>query len=191
MTVQYNNEIVLVDIDGTKANIETSFDPKLKLILPKEIYDTRDRSKYWIEEQFDKKYHQKIYDIFLQEGFFLNLNPIEGAIEAIHQMTDLGLDVLICTTPHLNSKFCINEKIAWIKKYFGNDFEKRILPVYDKTLIHGQILIDDKPEISGRISKPSWTHIIFDAPYNQHIDTKYRIRNWSKWRETVDLILKS
>jgi len=55
--------------------------------------------------------------------------------------------------------------------------------VKDKTLIIGDILIDDKPEIKG-ISTPNWEHIIFDQPYNKNITNKKRI-NWDNFKEVL------
>lgn len=49
----------------------------------------------------------------------------------------------------------------------------------DKTIVKGDILIDDKPEPIG-LEKPEWEHIIFDQPYNRYIKDKRRINcfNW-------------
>jgi 5'-nucleotidase len=49
----------------------------------------------------------------------------------------------------------------------------------DKTLVCGDVLIDDKPVIEGLMT-PQWVHMVFDASYNQHIQTPFRM-TWSNW----------
>ncbi|MCT7149596.1 hypothetical protein M1196_23400, partial [Salmonella enterica subsp. enterica serovar Oranienburg] len=56
----------------------------------------------------------------------------------------------------------------------------------DKTLVRGDILIDDKPVISGELPEystgtnhaRSWEHVIFDQSYNRHITNRRRILDW-------------
>jgi len=38
------------------------------------------------------------------------------------------------------------EKYHWVEKYFERDFTKRLVLTKDKTIIHGDFLIDDKPK---------------------------------------------
>lgn len=38
---------------------------------------------------------------------------------------------------------------AWIEKHFGHDFLEKVILTRDKTLIAGDFLIDDKPDIQG------------------------------------------
>jgi 5'-nucleotidase len=52
----------------------------------------------------------------------------------------------------------------------------------DKTLVRGDILVDDKPTIAG-LATPLWRHILFDQPYNRHFPT-LRL-NWFTWREIL------
>ena len=39
----------------------------------------------------------------------------------------------------------------------------------DKTLVRGEVLIEDKPNIIGGVS-PVWKHIFYDALYNRNIN---------------------
>jgi hypothetical protein len=53
----------------------------------------------------------------------------------------------------------------------------------DKCLVQGDVLIDDKPEITGSLI-PTWEHIVFAAPYNKQSpnDLRLRIDTWDEWR---------
>ncbi len=84
-------------------------------------------------------------------------------------------DVFICTSPIKHYKHCPYEKVsrfsvsqhlfcslnkllpflflfaqyAWVEKHLGYDFLEQVILTRDKTLIAGDILIDDKPDILG------------------------------------------
>jgi len=47
----------------------------------------------------------------------------------------------------------------------GPSWVDRIVLAKDKTLVRGDVLIDDKPEVTGSLC-PSWEHLVFEAPYN-------------------------
>ncbi len=183
--------LFIYDMDGTSVNFSKDLDLKLERVLPPEAFATRKIHEYWIEDAFEEKYHNTIYELLCEEGFFLNMEPIPGAIEAIHEMLDEKLRVMICTTPHPESMFCIGEKTAWVKKYLGKEFVKHMIFTQDKTIIHADVLIDDKPEIHGYNKSPSWTHVLFGAVYNQHVDTPHRLNDWTKWREVIYPILEN
>jgi 5'(3')-deoxyribonucleotidase len=79
-----------------------------------------------------------------QKGFFLNLEPIEGAIDAINQLRK-KYDVYILTRPSYLNPHCYTEKRLWIEKYFGVDFCKKLIISPNKDLLMGDYLIDDMP----------------------------------------------
>lgn len=187
----FNGEITLVDMDNVKVDFTGQFDKLAKQRLPPEVFASRDVTQYWIQHSFHPDWHQTLEEMICEEGFFLNMEPIPGAIEAVHEMVASGLEVLICTSPHPKSLFCINEKLLWIKKYLGEDFVDRTIITADKTIVYGDILIDDKPEIVGKNSEPKWKHVLFEAPYNKHISSPYRMNNWSEWKIVINKALKS
>lgn len=67
----------------------------------------------------------------------------------------------------------------------GKEWVKRIILTLDKTMVTGDYLIDDKPHITGCESSPTWTHILYDQPYNKEVN-KPRIVNWTQWREIIN-----
>jgi 5'-nucleotidase len=64
----------------------------------------------------------------------------------------------------------------------GSEFTKGVILPRDKTLVRGDVLIDDKPTIGG-ISTPQWRHVLFDQPYNRHLSGP-RVQ-WENWREVL------
>ncbi|WP_421446371.1 5' nucleotidase, NT5C type, partial [Agrobacterium tumefaciens] len=53
----------------------------------------------------------------------------------------------------------------------------------DKTLVRGDLIIDDKPRIQGAVT-PSWRHIVYDAPYNRQVTDAPRL-TWQNWRSVL------
>lgn len=43
---------------------------------------------------------------------------------------------------------------AWVEKHLGHEFLEQVILTRDKTLIAGDILIDDKPDIVGKELMP-------------------------------------
>lgn len=75
-------------------------------------------------------------------GFFLNLEPIDGAIEGMNTLMT-KYDVWILTRPSIKNTHCYTEKAEWIKKYFGEDMLFKLILCPDKSLVKGDYLIDD------------------------------------------------
>ena len=46
---------------------------------------------------------------------------------------------------------CVFFQYAWVEKHLGCDFLEQVILTRDKTLISGDILIDDKPDIQGKL----------------------------------------
>lgn len=117
-------------------------------------------------------------------GLFRNLRPVEGAVEALHEMADAGLNVLIVTTPTYGNPTCVQDKYEWMDRHVGPEWVKRTIIAYDKTVVSGAVLIDDKPCITGSV-KPSWQHLLFSRPYNAYVGAVPRIEKWEDWKQAV------
>ena len=179
-------QVVLVDMDGVLANYEKGFLDIWRKRFPDAVWKPLEtRTTFQIEDDYPEWHRAKIWDIFLEKGFFRNLEPIPGSKEAMKEMAQ-GSDyqVFICTAPLSGAEYCIPEKYEWVEEHLGKDFVKRIILTKDKTLVRGKFLIDDKPEITGLLT-PEWEQLMFDQPYNRHITAKRHI-NWSNWKEILE-----
>lgn len=181
-----NKFTILVDQDGVLAN----YDKRILEIVAAEYPNERQ----YLEDElvlFDTHHlysghvQQEIDDISLRSGFFESLEPVEGAVEAMRDLLSSGFDVRICTAPKKKFKYCVTEKLSWIEKHLGKEFVVRTILTRDKTLVRGNILIDDKPEVVGGTT-PEWEHILYDRPYNRHVSGKRRL-NWQNYREVLGI----
>jgi 5'(3')-deoxyribonucleotidase len=86
--------------------------------------------------EFSIKYpHSKV-------GFFLDLDPLEGAIDGMKTL-QTKYKVYILTRPSIKNIHCYSEKAEWIKKYLGEEMLERMILCPDKSLVKGDYLIDD------------------------------------------------
>jgi 5'-nucleotidase len=176
--------MILVDQDGPLANFEGGFLKNWQNLFPKEFFiPLEERTTFYMREQYPTHLTEKVDAIYSSPGFFRNLEPTKGAIEAIKELVKLGYDVRICTSPLSRYEHCVLEKFEWVEKHLGRQFTKRIILTKDKTMVRGDLLIDDKPEITG-VFNPTWEHIVFDYPYNKHIKGKRRL-NWDNWEKII------
>lgn len=180
-----NKKIILVDMDGVLADLETRFFEQWRKKYPAHPQvPLEKRRTFRLEESYPNGLGKEIQSILSAPGFYKSLAVISGGKEALEKMQQLGNDVFICTSPISNYKNCVLEKYLWVEKNLGFEWTKRIIMTKDKTLIFGDILIDDKPEHVG-LRKPAWKHVLFEAPYNQHIKARLRI-TWDSWEKILE-----
>lgn len=77
-----------------------------------------------------------------QYGFFLELEPLPGALEAFFKLSSMH-DVWILTAPSIENPMSYAEKNYWVRKYMGREYTRRLIMSPDKSLLKGDYLIDD------------------------------------------------
>jgi 5'-nucleotidase len=177
---------ILVDMDGVLSDFDGEFLKRWRERYPDKFYvPIEERTTFYVKEQYPNELKPLVSEIVGEPGFFRNMMPIHGGIEALAEMDNLGHEVFICTSPLSRYQNCVLEKFVWVEKHLGSNWVNRIILTKDKTLVKGDYLIDDKPEIKGMENTPSWEHIIYDRPYNRGIN-KRRI-TWENWKAVLKL----
>lgn len=123
-------------------------------------------------------------------GFYLELEPMDGAQEAIPEIRKFGFEVLVCTAPALSNPTCASDKYAAIKRDFGKELSDNTIITKDKTMVRGNALIDDKAVITGLMT-PTWEHVVFDRSWNRHVPNNRINGDWSNWEEVLTPIKKA
>ena len=85
-------------------------------------------------------------------GIFALMDPMPGAVEAVHRLAD-KYDLYIFSTAPWDNPTAWCDKLNWVKKHFGSGedslFYKRLILSHHKNLCKGAYLIDDRPHKCG------------------------------------------
>ena len=80
-----------------------------------------------------ERLRETVDEIYTSPGFFRELRPIAGALDAVR----------ICTSPLNQYRNCVPEKHEWVERHLGAEFVGRMIVTKDKTLVHGDVLVDE------------------------------------------------
>jgi 5'-nucleotidase len=178
---------LLIDMDGVLMDYYGGFVAEWKKRYPERIVIATEMiTTFYLEEMYPPEWKADILAITQGKDFFENMPHIAGAIEFMEEIWDSEeYDSFICTAPDMDSEglMCATEKLRSIERLFGKKWLKRTIMTNDKTMIDGDILIDDKPEIKGA-QEPRWKRVFFTHGYNKHLPGP-RIGNWTEWREVL------
>jgi 5'-nucleotidase len=176
--------LILIDMDDVLSDFDGEFYRMWNKVHPdKHITPPNERKKFYLSDESPEEYAELIRGIYTAPGFVKSLPEIQGSVEAVKEIASRGNIIFICTTPLNAYQNCVKEKYEWIEEHLGFEWTKKIILTKDKTLIQGDILIDDKPEITGT-AKPVWEHIVFDKPYNRHTNHTKRM-TWKNYRKIL------
>ncbi len=113
-------EIVYVDMDNVLVDFEKGVDQ-----LSEETY---------------QEYEDDLDEV---PGFFGDLPPINGAIDAFHKLSEQYDVYILSTAPWRNPSAWI-DKLLWVKKHLPEVAHKRLILSHNKHLNRGDYLIDDR-----------------------------------------------
>lgn len=124
---------IFVDMDGVLCDYDAA----------------RDREKVQYNVEFPQS----------RKGFFIELDPIKGAIDGIRKLAQ-KYEVYILTSPSVKNSHVWTEKADWIEKHLGFEWLDRLIITKQKGLLHQYppfgyplqrtYLIDDHNDEGGR-----------------------------------------
>lgn len=180
------DKVILIDMDGVQADWQGMFDKLISTYMPHvPLITDESLNQYYAQDLYPEEHQMEIRKLMMTPGFYRDLKPIEGSIETIKKLAE-KYTVFFCTAPLDGHETCASEKIEWVREHYGDEFANCIVITRDKTIVRGDILIDDKPDITG-FAVPEWKQIIFDAPYNKGMHP--RIDFWSEAEEVIEQVL--
>lgn len=166
-------KLLLIDQDGVLADFDLGIRQawRQRYGVPAPLGE---RHHFYLRDDMAPQYHEQLHTLYSSRGFFAALPPITGSLMAARQLLAAGHDVRICTSPIHDYQHCVSEKFDWVACHLGEDWLARIVLTKDKTWVRGDILIDDKPHISGSLT-PLWQHWLYDQPYNRLSNHPHRV----------------
>lgn len=95
-----------------------------------------------LEENTRAEYEGRLDEV---PGIFSLMDPMPGAINAVHKIAE-KYDVYILSTAPWKNPSAWSDKVAWVTKHFDDVFHKRLILSHRKDFIKGDYLIDDRPK---------------------------------------------
>ncbi len=144
---------ILVDLDGIVVDLTTHW---LELIerdhgIKVGLHEIDQWSLHKCGE-LTKLGATKVYDYLQLPGLFRNAPPLTGAIESLRELNELH-DVVICSSP--SGPVSAKEKLEWLSEHTPFLKLNQIILANKKTMVCGDVLIDDHPE-TGAAYRKRW-----------------------------------
>jgi len=182
------NKIIAIDCDGVLLNWEQSFDDWMAFQgFPKHASDHYDVSMNY---HMNKGQCEVLVKIFNESAWMKFLKPIEGAVENVKKIADLGYKFHVITSQTLDKKS--NQlREENLKEVFGDVFEQIVCldtgADKDEALSkipEGTIWIEDKPANAELGSRMGLVALLLDLPHNQVYNEDnslvQRVKNWTE-----------
>lgn len=179
-------------MDEVIANFSLAFAVRYIKKFPKrQVVPWQERKKWKIRDDYPEKFRADIDAIYDEARFYLTLDLIKGAKTAIIALYK-KYKIFFVTSLRKQNHTCYEDKVWWIETHIGPNFSQLMIPCSDKTLIWGHILIDDNPHPrkDGLNPNPSWTHVVFDQPWNRDIKSPRINTNWNNAEEVIERVLR-
>lgn len=107
-----------------------------------------------VDEKTKQEYEGRLDEI---PGIFGLMEPMKGAVEAVHKLSE-KYDVFILSTAPWKNPSAWSDKVSWVTKYFDDVFHKRMIITHRKDLCKGDYLIDDRGKNGTSEFEGEWIH---------------------------------
>lgn len=175
---------LLYDLDGTLAHFDLRFDEILDDLYPHmtSIPRSKHQKTFNLWEGRTPEEQDAIRFVMNHPGFYADLKPMAGGVEAVKEAESMGHEVLFLSAPWITNPTCASDKFNWVEKTFGEGWGNKLILAKDKTVISGDILWDDKDPIPNK-ERADWIQVFIDQPYNRDAEG-YRISSWEtdEWK---------
>ena len=129
---------------------------------------------------------EKYTALWLREDIWRSLSPVYHAQWGMKKLIDDGFEVFVATSTHYSNFVW---KIELLQAYFPFIDSSKIICIKDKSLLHGDIMVDDCT--ANLISNLYCHRICLEKSWNQNVhDEVYGIHRCKTWDEIIDTIEK-
>ena len=145
------------ELYGIKMTKEDAYKPKTAQLVWERMTNDQ-RAKY--------KDHRELYGEICADGFFLDLQPFPGAIEAVKKIADAGWEIVFITKV-LNWERSAPEKALWLKKWLPDvDYHTIMVDsVHAKKAVNVHMVVDDDPRVLAKWAYP--VRVMMRQPWNE------------------------
>lgn len=164
---------ILMDLDSTLLDLHTPWLGEYRKMHPDDPVTMESMTDY--DATACVKYPEDIYRVFDIPGFYLNLQFLPGAKEALKLLRQGGHDIFIATAPSRNPDTAA-DKLRWIRKHLPFIKGDHIVLGSAKYLLKADALFDDSPRVADEY-RDEWG----DKPWVGGIQHPYNEMHASSW----------
>lgn len=167
---------ILVDLDDVMNDLLDTW-----IMFLNSMYQLRvsknDIREWDMRKAFPTLSDDEIYLPLRMPWLWKRVTPKEHAVNTVRKLTEDGHRVVVVTASHPST---VGDKLKlFLFHYFPFLTYKDVVITYDKTLIRGDVLIDDAPH---NLVGGEYKGIVFTAPHNIDFDAEgagfLRANNW-------------
>ena len=176
---------LLLDMDGPLADFDAhGFQLCLERGYSFEVEGVHAQTaRYFTEHMTVAEEIKAVRQMIESPGWFEQLPITPGAIEGVQRMIEHGIDVWVCTKPLERNPTCRDAKGAWLRSHLPM-LEDKLIIAPDKSMIVGDILLDDAPKPSW-FPDAQWQPVIFNAPFNGVGSEWEHLPHWT-WSDPIE-----
>lgn len=170
------NKTILCDVDGVVADLLPVWLDRYNDLFDDNL-TTRHISQWDMTRFVKPECGNKIYKILLDPSLYNDVQPIRGSQWGINRLRELGYRVVFVSASHAGT---VDRKIRWLIEHDflpKGDVQRDFISAVDKTLIRGDLLIDDA--LHNIETFPGHT-ILLNYPYNQSPHVKSVAHTWDE-----------
>jgi 5'-nucleotidase len=131
----------------------------------------------------DKEHRRLAREMVDSTRWFYDLPVTPGSQEGLEELAQHA-EVWVCTKPLEANATCRDDKAAWLARHFGEWWVKRLILAPDKSLVMGDVLLDDAPHPRW-FQRAAWTPVIFPMSWNGPGSKWDGMCRW-KWGDNIE-----
>ncbi|NJM94364.1 MAG: 5'(3')-deoxyribonucleotidase [Cytophagales bacterium] len=165
--------MILIDMDEVLA----AFTQKVAETLWRETsyrIDFEEIKGKFLSKALPEELVARVSEYPTRPGFFSDLEVLPGAAQALGCLQKKHH--LVVVSAALRHPICLYDKVLWLERHFPFLSREQIVFTDNKSLVKGDILIDDHPK---HLERFEGRRLLFSAWHNAHEQRFERLDGWA------------
>jgi 5'-nucleotidase len=181
--------VIGVDLDGVCADYESALRSSVAArrgidpaTLPPQVA-TGSFSEWGLTPETFEDAHRRAV---VEDRIFRTMQPYPDVAEVLWRLSDAGVWIRIITHRLLFNRaheISAADTAWWLDAH--RIPYRDLCFIGDKATVGADLYVDDSPHIIAALREAGRTAIVFDQPYNQHLDGP-RVRSWLELERVID-----
>lgn len=176
---------IFVDIDEVVADLLPAWVNRYNAIFGDSL-NAANITGWSLEPYVKPECGKQVYQLLEDPTLYDEVEPILGSLAAINVLRERGHRIIFATASPNGSA---GRKLRWLYEHeflqpagLPTSVHPDYIEVYDKSLLSGDVLIDDGPH---NVSAFRGLSILFRQPHNEHV---YHLLPANNWAEVLDIL---